>query len=320
MARLTAVRTPVFSSPGKRVICFSACLFGCTADTPAATPSAVIDDVGRAVPLAPAPARIVSLLPSATELIVRLAAADRLVARTGWDDGAAVAHLPDLGRTLAPGLEAVVGLRPDLVITGPDVLTGGLAARLSEAGVRTYEFDAQRVDAVLSTVTRLSALLGLEAEGVRLRRRIERELDAARGAAVVGKGDAGAPPRVLYLVWHAPPHVAGGGTYVGELIAWVGAENVFGHVDGWADASLEAVLALDPDVVLIATGGERTLRAASLAEAPGWRHVRAVREGRVVELDGDLLERPGVRLAEAARALAAGIRSAQRDRAAGGAR
>ena len=62
------------------------------------------------------PRRIVSLLPAATETLFALGAGDRVVGRTRYDEDPAVAHLPSVGGGLDPSLEALVALRPDLVL------------------------------------------------------------------------------------------------------------------------------------------------------------------------------------------------------------
>jgi len=262
----------------------------------------VSDDAGREVPLAPAPRRIVSLLPSATELLLALGAADRLVARTGYDTQTALAHLPSLGRTLAPELESVQALRPDLVLAPSETLAPGVASRLRALGTRVFEVDAQRLDEVLSTTRRVATLVGEPRRGDSLSHALERELDALAGAL------AGAEPvDALYLVWHSPPLVAGRGTYVDDLLAAAGGRNVFSDVLGWAEVSLEEVVERDPRYLVVPRGEGHSLQPGWLVEEAGWRSLRAVREGRMLVVDSDLFNRPGPAVAEAAWTLARGL-------------
>ena len=272
---------------------------GCQGDpSPPQRAPSVTDDAGRAVRLEPVPRRVVSLVPSATELLLALGEADRLVARTGFDEQPALAHLPSLGRTLWPALETIEALGPDLVLAPPDGLSGGLAARLEALGVRVYEVDAQRMDEVLSTLARIATLLGRPARGDSLVRRLADEIDA------LGRPADRPPVSALYLVWHTPPRVAGAGTYVDDLLSAAGGRNVFADVPGWPEVSLEEVIERDPRFLIVPRGEGHSLQPEWLAGAPGWRGLAAVREGRLVVVDSDLFNRPGPRVAEAARTLA----------------
>jgi iron complex transport system substrate-binding protein len=308
--RLRAGATAVFPALGRRffsrrhlviVAGFLAACRGADAEADR-TGDFVRDDGGRVVPVAPAPARVLSLVPSGTELLIELGALPLLVGRTAFDTHPALAHLPSLGSSLSPSLESIVALRPDLVITAPDVLTNGLATRLAELGLRVYEVDAQRLEDVFSTARRLAILIGDPARGVALGEALRSDLEALRLEL------AGRPPvPLIYLIWHAPPTVAGGRTYIDDLVRQAGGVNVFADVDGWAEVSLEEVLARDPAVVVVPSAQHHSLQPDWLARSTGWKDLPAVRKGRLVVVDSDLFNRPGPRVASAARALARGL-------------
>jgi iron complex transport system substrate-binding protein len=100
-----------------------------------------------------------------------------------------------------------------------------------------------------------------------------------------------------------PPRTAGPGTFVAELIEIAGGRLAFPELgERWPEVSLEAILARQPDVLLVPVQpGGAPLDA--LARQTGWRDLAAVREGRVVGVDADLFTRPGPKLPEAARTL-----------------
>jgi iron complex transport system substrate-binding protein len=309
--RLSAGAMPVFLALGRRVfscrhlVVVAGVVAACGGDArPASNLAAsyVRDDVGRAIPLSPAPQRILSLLPSATELLVALDQASLLVARTDYDTDPRLAALPSLGPTLTPSLERIVELRPDLVITASHEVAGELPARLSSMGFRIYEGYAEDLDGLLSTVSRVSRLVGTEERGAQLGARLAAGLDSLRAAA---RGRT--RTRVLYLLWHEPPYVPGRGTYVDQLIEIAGGENVFSDVGGWADVSFEEIVARRPDVVIVPRGEGHSLQPEWLTAAPRWRQVEAVRAGRLVVVDSDLFNRPGPRVVEAARVLAGAL-------------
>ena len=269
----------------------------------------VHDDAGRRVALHQPARRIVSTVPPATELLVALGAADRLIARTDYDGDARIAHLPSLGRDIHPGIEAVLALRPDLVIAQPDEAGRGLVARLDAVGVPVYAVDVhhQRVAGIAATARRLALLIGEAARGDSLAVAIESGLDSLRRAAPPGPR-----PSVLYLVWHQPAYAAGAGSYAHELIEAAGGVNVLSDVRlEWPEVGLEEIVRRDPDYLVLPSGRD-ALRPERLAELPGWRELGAVRERRVIMVDDDLFNRPGPRVVEAARVLADALREGQR--------
>ncbi|HEX7091389.1 MAG TPA: helical backbone metal receptor, partial [Longimicrobiales bacterium] len=273
-----------------------------------APPAALVvgDDAGRRVALRQPARRIVSAVPSATELLLALGAADRLIARTDYDGDPRIAHLPSLGRDIHPGTEVVLALRPDLVIAQADEAGRGLVAGLDAVGVPVYAADVhrQRVAGIAATARRLAVLIGEAARGGSLAAAIEDGLDSLRRAAPPGPR-----PSVLYLVWHQPAYAAGAGSYAHELIEAAGGVNVLGDVRlEWPEVALEEIVRRDPDYIVVPSGRD-ALRPEWLAELPGWRELGAVRERRVIVVDGDLFNRPGPRVVEAARLLADALRA-----------
>jgi iron complex transport system substrate-binding protein len=255
-----------------------------------------VDDFGDSIRVSPPARRIVSLIPATTEILFAIGAGDRLVGRTHWDRWPDSATLvPDLGDGIRPNVEAVLAARPDLVVLYGSDDNRAAAERLRDAGVRTL---ALRVDSI-AEFRRVTRLLGLMVG------------DSARGAAVVDSVDAtmervraatrGRPrPTVFIRSWKTPLLTIGGGSFMTELLDIAGARNVYGELSAPSpQVTLEDVVRRDPDLVLASPEG----RADILAD-PTWRGVRAVREGRVLAFDYELVARPSVRLGEAAVALA----------------
>ncbi len=109
------------------------------------------------------------------------------------------------------------------------------------------------------------------------------------------------PIRALILVGEQPPIAIGPASYLSEVVVLAGGANAFGDLPGAsAPVSLEAIAARDPDVVLVLGAS----RPAAFGR-PEWQAVRAVRERRVVTLEGSEWDRPGPRTPGAVRALAA---------------
>lgn len=257
------------------------------------------DDAGRAVRVRSPVDRVISLVPSVTETLLALGERDRIVARTAYDVDPRLSGLPSFGRTLRPNAEAVLALHPDLVVLAAGETTAGLVERLDAFGVPAYVANVDGTTDLYATIDRLGTLLGVPERADSLTAAIRRGLDAVRR-----RYDGSPRPTVFYATWHAPPRTAGAGTYIDDVISVAGGSNIFGDLNvRWATVGLEELVRRNPDFVVVPVGGGHGIDARLLRTAPGWRELDAVRDGRLIAVDGNLFNRPGPRVVEAARAL-----------------
>lgn len=259
----------------------------------------VRDALGREVALAAPATRVVSMVPSHTETLCALGACDRLVGRDDLSDAPAEAlAAPTLGTAFAPDLEAIVAARPDLVLA--DAFTG-LPEALAPFGIPVYAGTPQRLADLAAYLSDLGALLGESDVAAAL----FVALDA--GFAEVRAAVEGAARPTVFVEIDATPYAAGPTSLVGAVVAIAGGDHVLDPSLGdYPRVDPERVVALDPAVILL-MDAPYGVTAAQVAARPGWGAVRAVRDGRVIELtqaEVDALSRPGPRLLEAARALA----------------
>ena len=258
-----------------------------------------VDDGGHEVRLAAPARRVVSLVPSGTDIIVALGAVDRLVGRTRYDTGAEVASVPSVGGGLDPSVEALVALRPDLVLLWEGEQRSPLRGQLEAAGIATFGLRTTDTTDVYTALARLGALLGRAAEAERLAAQARAELEAVR-RSVAGR----TPRRVLYVVGISPPMTAGPQTFVGQLLTLAGGRSVFDDVaQPWPTVAVEEIVRRAPEVVILPIGEESADPAATLRSAAGWRELAAVREGRLVTVPAELMNRPGPHMGRAARLL-----------------
>ncbi len=259
---------------------------------------AVTDDTGRTVSL-PAPAeRVFSVIPSLTESVTALDR-DVLIARTRFDRALELAHLPSLGGTIRPNLEALARLEPDLVISWDDPGQRTIADQVETLGIPVYRANVQTMDDLRSHLRRLGVLLGRGDRAEALVDSLDQAL--ARVAAAVRGRERVA---VYYSVWHDPPQTTGPGTFIDRVIEYAGGRNVFGDASSaWPQVSLEAILQRNPEALVVARHSEDQ-PAAPWLDGPGWRELEAVRARRYLLVEGDLFNRPGPRVAEAALQLA----------------
>jgi ABC-type Fe3+-hydroxamate transport system substrate-binding protein len=269
----------------------------------ARTATLLVDDFGDTLRAGSPARRVVSLNPVISEAMFALGADDRLVGRTRWDAAPPeIRRIADVGDGLRPNVEAVLAVRPDLVVLYAAEANRAAASALRRAGVPTLSVRTDRVADLARALHALGAAIG---DSVAARVVADSVTASLRAVAALPT-----PASVFWYAWDVPVITIGAGSYLGELTDIVGARNVFGDLsDPSPQVTLESVARRDPDFVL---AGPRT--AARLRDDPRWRAVRAVREGRVLVIDTTVVGRPGVRMGEAARSLRALLDSAVRAR------
>ena len=249
---------------------------------------------GVRVTLAGPPTRIVSLSPAITEVLFAIGAGDRVVAVDRFSDfPTATASLPKLEYS-SPSPESVLGFRPDLVIMVTRQKPQVPQFRALRLDV-LYLDEPASLDATLRGIELLGALTGRDAEARALTTSMARRIEAVT-AALAGATVAG--PRTFYEL--SPDlYTAGPETFIGSMLVLLRARNIAqGTTSPFPQLSTEAVLAADPEVVLLSDAASAQQTAELVAARPGWGGVAAVRAHRVIPVDPDLTNRPGPRIVD----------------------
>jgi iron complex transport system substrate-binding protein len=147
-----------------------------------------------------------------------------------------------------------------------------------------------RVTRALGVLTRDTAAARITTDSVRA------SLDRVRAST-----RSRPAPTVFWPLYDQPLLAVGGGSYLDELIAIAGGRNLYGFMSAPSpQITIEDLVQRDPEVVLVSPASRDRF-----VSDPRLRALRAVREGRVLSVDTALVLRPGPRLGEAARSLAA---------------
>jgi iron complex transport system substrate-binding protein len=255
----------------------------------------VTDDRGVTVSLAQSPQRIVSLLPSLTETVCELGQCHRLVGVDRYSNHpASVLALPKTGGGIDPNIEAIVALRPDVVLMATP--SRGVQ-RLEALGLKVVALEPKTSAGAKRVMEKLGQLLEVpDAE------RIWRHIDAGVAAAAQSLPPSARGLRVYYEV-STGGYAAGQQSFIGEMMTRLGLDNVVTPELGpFPRINPEYVVRANPDLIMI---GTRNVQG--MEQRPGWAGMRALREQRLCVFsaeESDVLVRPGPRMAEAARLLA----------------
>lgn len=236
---------------------------------------------------------MVSLTPNTTETLFAIGAGEILVGRSRYCDHPAEARrLPSVGGYIDPSLEAILALRPDLVTGARGPAGPGVTKPLEERGVATYFPPTESIDDIEAMIVGLGRLVGYgeAAQALVSKSRADRQ----RIAEAIADADR---PRVLLVFGTAPIVVAGPGSFADEMLRLSGGTNAMAEGVAYPTLGLERVLALDPDLVINAAVAE-SHGAVDLANEPGWRELRAMKQGQYRAIADDVVLRPGPRIAE----------------------
>ena len=263
--------------------------------------------VEKLVESVPNPARIVSLTPAATEILFGLGVFDRVVGISDYCTyPPQVDTLPRLGSWQDADLERLTRLAPDLVVTG-GVESSILSGQLAALEIPTVTIAVDTLDDVFRNIERIGLVVGRSDRARALAEETQAELGDIR-ADVQGVDR----PRVLVVVDRVPGtlrsiYTVSEDSFLAGLIQIAGGEpvRVTNAVAGYAQVSLEALVYLDPGIIIdMIQGVPGRFRENSMEV---WRQIpnlRAVQTGRVHPIRDTSVLHPSQRVSVTARRFA----------------
>ncbi len=200
--------------------------------------------------------RIVSLSPSITETLFAVGLGERVVGVTRYCDfPEKVRALPKVGGYLDPNLEAIVGLKPDLVLLTP--YHGVIQQNLQQLELAFRVVDQRGIARILDSIAQLGRLGEHPERAQALIDRIRSRLDRVK---TVVKGQP--RPRVLVCVGRTMGsgsikdlHLVGNDGFYSELLEWAGGTNAYQGPLAYPRASAEGLLQLQPEVIIEMAAG-----------------------------------------------------------------
>ncbi len=258
-------------------------------------PLSVKDASGKNVTIHKAPRRIVSLAPSVTETLYALGLENRIVGVTKRCDYPSQASKKPKVGDFRTSIEAVVALKPDLVI-GHAFLNRQSVTALEKLGLNVITFDPKTIKEVQNDILILGKITGTESEA----ELISKKISAAIKKSLKTTAKLKKPPKILVIIQAQPLWVAGPKTFVDEMIKAAHCKNIaYDAKPGFNLFSTEIAVSRAPDAIIIRQGGLEEIESNPLL-----KRTPAVKNKRVYELNMDLFVRPGPRLADGVAELA----------------
>jgi len=267
----------------------------------------VRDDDGNVITLAKPAQRIVAMSPHVTELLFAAGGGERIVGAVTYSDyPEAAKKIPRIGTNRQIDMERVIAMKPDLIVAWMHGSSERQIDTLRQLGIPIFHSEPLKLDGIADNVQRLGQLLGTENVAQPAAAQIRAQF------ASLTKQYASRPPvRMFYQVWDKPLYTLSGGSIVTDAMRVCGGVNIFADLKVTAPVvSIEGVLQADPEAIF--GTAEKDYGGVTL-----WKQyttMKAVRNGNLFTLDGELLNRAGPRMVDGTRAMCEMLEQARQRR------
>jgi iron complex transport system substrate-binding protein len=239
--------------------------------------------------------RIVSLNGSITEIIFALAAQKDLI---GVDVTStyptAAEKLTNLGHVRKLAIESLLALNPSHVLMLEDEVTPDLKSKLKQVKIELVTFKhPNSLEDAKSLVKEVATWLDKEEESKELLSKMDSEIKN------LSKFDK--KPKVLFVYARGAGTlmVAGENTPLEKMIVLAGGENAGKGFTDFKPLTSEAVIAANPDAILMFTSGAQSLGPDGIFQVPGVVLTQAGKNKALIQMDGQLLSGFGPRTGQA---------------------
>lgn len=257
-------------------------------------PVTITDVYGSQLTIDKEPQRIVALAPSIVEVLYELGLQDRIVGVTEYCDYPAEAKSkPKVGDFNGINIEKIIEAKPDLVLAGAGMSKEDFK-KLTDMKINVIVTEARTVAQIPETFMMMGKALGCEDKAGALAGEVNKKVDEIKNKVKDARR-----PKVYYVMSFGKDGnwTAGKGTFISDLIAIAGGENVSDDVESWKDYSLEKIVEKSPEIMLL-SGMVAAVNKDTLNGEKGYMDTPAVKYGNVIILDDNLVLRPGPRIME----------------------
>ena len=275
----------------------------------AAAAVTVVDDMGVVVRLDQPARRIVTLAPHLAETVFAAGAGQKLVGTVEFSDYPdAAKKLTRVGGYSRIDLEAILALKPDLVIAWNSGNVPAHVDKLRALGIPIYVSQPDRIEDVAAEIERFGILAGTSKAAQLAAQQYRQRL-----AAIGNRYQARPTVRTFYQVWKQPLVTIGGQQIISSVIRLCGGENVFAALGSMAPTvSVEAVIAANPEVIV--ASGMDAARPEWLDDWKRWPSITAVARDNLYFVRPELIQRHTPRLLDGAEQLCEHLEQARRRR------
>lgn len=265
-------------------------------------PVTIEDSQGDEITIEEKPEKIVSLMPSNTEIAFALGLGDKIVGVSDHDNYPEEALDKEKIGGLELNIELILSLEPDLVLAHPGNNMDGIE-QLRDSGITVlFVNDATTFEEVYDSIEMISQVTGTVEEGQHIIESMKEGFAALQEKAeAISEDDM----KTVFIEISPSPEIytPGMNTFENEILSLIRAENVAGDEDGWVMLNEEAIVEMNPDVIIVTYDFVED-PVGEVMGRDAWQDIEAVKNDQVIQVDTDIVSRPGPRLVEGAEVLA----------------
>ncbi|MFA5840237.1 MAG: helical backbone metal receptor [Candidatus Margulisiibacteriota bacterium] len=252
------------------------------------------------------PQRIISAMPAITEMLYALDLGNKIVGVTTYCNyPAAAKKKPKVGDYFL-NLEKVVSLRPDVILLDKDAQDKEIK-KFRHHKLNVYALRTRTVKDVLENIKKLGEMMGRRDRSELVVRRMEKRIGDVNKRVknfrpklteVLKMWNAGVEKRkAMVIVGFDPLVVVGGGNFIDDVLKYAGVENVADRThSAYPQYSFEKLVSENPQYLIVPSN---VATRRQIEANKRWRSLEAVRTGRILFIDADVLSRPGPRVVDA---------------------
>ena len=229
--------------------------------------------------------RIIALAPHITEMLYAIGAGDSLVAVSDYSDyPQAATTLPSVASYASINIEAVLALKPDLVVAWRTGNPQADIQRLQRFGIKVAFSDPFTLDDIAKELVMLGELTGMQTEAQRQAEQFTGQLQQLRLEYQHKK-----PVTVFFAMSTAPLSTVANNAWPQQILALCKAQNPFAKVKGdYPQVGIEQVLLAQPEVIIQAT---RQGLTANFSYWQAFPSLPAVKDSHFLTVNADYLYR-----------------------------
>lgn len=264
-------------------------------------PLTVTDATGEEITFDEKAEEIVSVLPSNTEIAFALGLDNEIVGVTELDNYPEEAQDKETVGDFQINVEKVISLEPDVVLADESVDEAALD-QLRDADVQILVVKtATDFDEVYEAIH----LIAQVTDTTEKADEIEADMEEKLASLEEKVADIEEPKSVYVEISPSPEtYTAGNNTFINTIIEKINAENSAGELEGFPEVNEEAVIEMNPDIILTTYGSYVDDPVKEITDRKSWSDITAVKDEQIFDVDEDLVSRPGPRLVEGAEELA----------------
>lgn len=262
-------------------------------------PRTFVDDLDRKLYLAKPPTRIISLAPSITEILFAIGLDDEIIGVTDFCNFPEKALSKPKVSYTRPNIEVLVALEPQLVLAPPSFIRADVLAKLEQLKIPTFVLESKTVEGIFGHIQLLGRMVGRASEANAFAANLRKQV-----TALTKKVEGRPRPILLYVLNSDPLITVGPGSFIHHLIELAGGRNAAERANApYPRLTMEEVLMQNPQILLFPIGEYEGIPQAEQDRWKRWTSLRAVQDGKLFQVQADLLNRPGPRVLEGLRHL-----------------